>query len=89
MWEYFKTILIRPTKEDKANFFTFQSIRNVSNKTYIISDCTKGFIALMVRAYYVNKIDATTISVKGTHPSSAGISMNELPAELLRLKKKG
>ena len=89
MWEYFKTILIRPTKEDKANFFTFQSIRNVSNKTYVIDECTKGFIALMVRNYYVTKVNDTTISVQGTAPGSVGITMNDLPMELFKLKKKG
>ena len=88
MWEYLKTFLVRPTKQDKASFFTFQSIRNVSEKTYVIDGCTKGFIALMVRNYYTTKINETTISVRGNHPSNVGITMNDLPKELLRLKTK-
>ena len=88
MWEYFKTIFVRPTKQDRANFFTFQSIRNVSNKTYVIDGCTKGFIALMVRNYYVTKVNDTTISVQGTTPGTVGITMEDLTKELLRLKSK-
>lgn len=89
MLEIIKLMLTHSTKDDKANFYTLESIRNVSNKTYHILNCTKGFLSMIVKSGLKYKIVDNAVTVYGEGTATAMVEMEGLTAELLKLKKKG
>lgn len=88
MFRKLKLILTRSNNEDKANFFTYESIRDTTNKTYCITNCTDGFLGLALRSGYQTKIMDNDVTITGNIPTAAVVvEMSNLTDELLRLKK--
>ena len=91
---FIKRQFIKPTVEDKANFYTFQSIMEKRPRwEYTIKDCSDGFIKLIERHYgcIVNE-GQKTINMRIDNPIRGKTIVYDkevLTQELLDLKKGG
>lgn len=89
---FIKRQFIKPTVEDKANFYTFQSIMEKRPRwEYTITDCSDGFIKLIERYYkcIVNE-SQKTINMRIDNPIRGKTIVYDkevLTQELLDLKK--
>ena len=89
MLETIKNFVAKSTPQDKAAFYTFERIADSTTATYRITDCTKGFIGLLVRSRFKVEVVGSTAIVKSLNGVvERTVSMSELTEELIRIKKK-
>ena len=89
MLETIKNIVAASTPQDKATFYTFEQIKDSSTATYIITNCTKGFIGLLCRSRFKIEVSGNTVTVRSENGvAQKMLTMNDLTDELIYLKKK-
>lgn len=89
MLETIKNFMTKSTPQDKAAFYTFERIADSTTATYRITNCTKGFIGLLVRSRFKTEVAGSTIVIKSLNGvAERTITMDDLTEELIRIKKK-
>ena len=87
MFENLKYIFARSTPKDKGYFFALERIALINNKTYYITNCTKGFLGMVARSNFDATITGNNVTIKRPNSNITTIAMEELENELIRLMK--
>lgn len=88
MLKNLKYIFTLPKPQDKGYFYSYERIRQLSKKSYYITNCTKGFLGLVARSGYEHYIFENDAALKGESNIPVVIPMQELDNELVKLIKK-